>query len=170
MPKATSANIWFRILLFLSIFIVSVALQAQDNGIHVAVPKVYDTRSLQLMMDDLAKSLQKPGFIDPKALAATLGNVQGYNATDFSQGLSLSGAVGPQAASVFAGNGGVPASPASSSSPSTPAVSISIAPTLNAGTSSPAPSTGSGSGPQPPALPAFQTGPTYNPTFGPSGG
>src|SRR5579872_3996123 len=80
-----------------------------DNGIHVSPPKVYDSRSLTLMLNDLAQSLKTAGltsFIDPKALATALGNIQGYSSQDFSQALNARGAVGPQAATVVSGSTG----------------------------------------------------------------
>src|ERR1700722_3275727 len=78
------------------------AMAQNDNGIHVGQPKVYDARSLELMMEDLARSLRGTNFVNASALAAALGNIQGYNATDFSQGFYASGAAGPQAATTFA--------------------------------------------------------------------
>ena len=144
--------------------------RGQDNGIHVAPPKVYDARALQLMMDELANSLQKTSFIiDPKALANALGNVQGYSATDLSQQFAANGAVGPNAAAVFAGTAGSSASMTPATGTTTPPVTITISPTVNQGTAAPAVAA-SGTGPQAPALPTLQTGPTYNPNFGPSGG
>ncbi len=145
-----------------------------DNGIHVAAPKVYDARALEIMMDQLAASLQKTNFIDPKALAAALSNLQGYNSTDFSQALTLNGAVGPNAASVFSGGAASPPSSGASAagSSSAPTVSINIAPTQNAGApAAPAASTGVAAsvGPQLPSLPSLPTAPTFNPNFGPSG-
>ena len=111
-----------------------------DNGIHVGAPKVYDSRELTLMLDSLSESLQNKQFVDPAALAKSLGNTQGYQSTDFSQSAYASGAAGPQAAA---------------------------AGTLGAASSSPGTSTTSG--PQAPALPALQTPPAYAPTFGANG-
>jgi hypothetical protein len=155
---------------FLVPFVVFIPAWGQDNGIHVAPPKVYDARALQLMMDELANSLKKTNFVDPKALANALGNVQGYNATDLSQQFAANGAVGPNAAAVFAGTAGGTATTPPATGSTTPPVSITISPTLNQGTAAPAAAAASGAGPQPPALPTLQTGPTYNPNFGPSGG
>jgi hypothetical protein len=141
----------------------------------VGAPKLYDSRALQLMMDELAKSLRNTSFVDPKALANALGNVQGFNSTDLSQQFAANGAVGPGAASVFAGNAGSAAPPVASSgtSPSTP-ITINVSPTLSTGTSAAAPATsasaGSPTGPQAPGLPTLQTPPAYNPNFGPNGG
>src|ERR1700730_14281484 len=74
-----------------------------DNGIHVGAPKVYDSRTLTLMLNDIAQSLKNPNFINPANLAAALGNLQGYASQDFAQQINARGAVGPQAASVVAG-------------------------------------------------------------------
>ena len=91
MSASIAPRVRLRAMLFLSFVasVVPLVVQAQDNGIHVGAPKVYDARALQLMMDDLEKSLQKTSFVDPKALAAALGNVQGYNSTDFQPGAEL---------------------------------------------------------------------------------
>jgi hypothetical protein len=151
-------------------FLVFIPAWGQDNGIHVAPPKVYDARALQLMMDELADSLKKTSFIDPKALANALGNVQGYSATDLSQQFAANGAVGPNAAGVFAGTAGSAATAPPATGSTTPPVTITISPTVNQGTAAPAAGGASGAGPQAPALPTLQTGPTYNPNFGPSGG
>ncbi len=147
----------------------------KDNGIHVGTPKVYDSRELTLMMDNLSQQLQNKNFVDVKALAAALGNVQGYQSSDFSLSAFGNAAVGSQAASVFAGTGAASsAAPTSPSTSTTPTVTINVAPTLNAGTGSTAPTAASTTsttplGPQAPALPTLQTAPTYTPTFGSNG-
>src|SRR5262245_34266370 len=46
---------------------------ANDNGIGVSDPKIFDNRSLALMLDSLGESLRTSQFIDAKALAASLG-------------------------------------------------------------------------------------------------
>ena len=155
---------------FLLPFVAFIPAWGLDNGIHVAPPKLYDARALQLMRDDLANSLAKTSFVDPTALANALGNVQGFNATDLSQQFAANGAVGPNAAGVLAGTAGSAATVPPSTGLTTPPVSITISPTVNQGTAAPAAATAPSAGPQPPALPALQTAPTYNPNFGPSGG
>jgi len=151
------------------------ALAQKDNGIHVGTPKVYDSRELILMMDNLSQQLQNKNFVDAKALAAALGNIQGYQSSDFSLAAFGNAGVGSQAASVFAGLGaGSSSAPSSTGTSTPPAVTINVAPTLNAGTGttgSTAASTASTAplGPQPPALPTLQTPPTYTPTFGSNG-
>ena len=153
----------------------------QDIGIHVGPPKVYDTRELTLIQDQLAQELRTRGsFIDPKALATALGNVQGFQESQFSQSFLANGAVGPGAATVFANaaTGGNPAASALAAAPgavtaaTTPTITINLTPTLNAGATSttpattPAASTAMPLGPQPPALPTLPTAPSYTPTFG----
>jgi hypothetical protein len=144
-----------------------------ENGIHVGEPKIYDTRSLTLMLDALADSLRKnTSFIDPKALAQALGNLQGFSSQDFSQAFSANGAVGPNAASVFSGaNAAANATPATATT-TTPNVSITVSPTLNAAapaTAAPA-SAATPPGPAAPALPALQTPPNFTPNFGENAG
>ena len=95
-----------KLSLTLALTLSSVVALAQDpgNGIHVGDAKVYDARELTLMLDSFNQQLQGKNFVDQSKLAAALGNVQGYQSTDTSTSLFLNGAVGPQAAAVFAGN------------------------------------------------------------------
>lgn len=167
-------NHWRVVAIALFVCLPAYLLAQNDNGIHVGQPKVYDSRELTLMLDNLSEQLQNKNFIDPKALAAALGNIQGYQNSDFSLSGFLNGAVGSQAASVFAGAGaGSTSPPASTASSGTPSVTVNVAPTLNAGTgtaSTPtAASTTTPLGPQAPALPSLQTAPSYTPTFGSNG-
>jgi hypothetical protein len=162
------------------------ALPAQDpdNGIHVANAKIYDARELTLMMDNLNKSLQGMNFINQNSLAGALGNVQGFQNTDTSAAVFANGAVGPQAAAVFANN--LPASSANSASAAStaaaattttaspsPTVSINInpaAPTASTTTASTSNSSPTGFGPSGSALPTLQNAPNFNPNFGLSSG
>jgi hypothetical protein len=173
---------------------VSVALNAQapsapasapantppDNGIHVNQPKVFDSRQLTLMLDSLSQALAGKQFVDPKALAQALGNVQGFQSTDTSLSIQANGAVGPMASTVF----GSPAAPTAAAAPNTTStgdssgattavpsspVTINITPSTDASSTTSAATTGSTLGPQPPALPTLQTAPGYNPTFGSNG-
>lgn len=140
-----------------------------ENGIHVGEPKIYDSRALTLMLDDLANSLKKnTSFIDPKALAAALGNLQGFNGQDVSQAFSAYGAVGPNGASVFSGA----AASGASGAAGTPNVSITVSPTLNAGSPSTAAPAANATppGPAASALPTLQTAPSFTPNFGENAG
>jgi hypothetical protein len=165
---------WRRVrsaIVLVFLVLMPAAAQAPENGIHVGRPKVYDTRDLTLMLDELSQSLRKTNFIDPKALASALGNLQGYSNTDFSQGFMANGAVGPQAASVFSAATAA-ASPTAAGTTTTPTVSINVAPVLNSGATPtpPAPSPVATIGPQPPALPTLQTAPAFTPNFGSNAG
>jgi hypothetical protein len=156
-------------LLVLLALLPAAAQAPQDNGIHVGEPKIYDSRSLTLMLDSLSQSLRNTNFIDPKALASALGNLQGFSNQDFSQAFQANGAVGPQAASVFSGTGGAGPTPVGGTTP--PNVSITVAPVLNSGsaaTTPVAPAPAATLGPQPPALPTLQTAPAFTPNFGPN--
>ncbi len=138
-----------------------------DNGIHVGAPKIYDSRALTLTLDSLARSLRGTSFVDPKALAGALGNLQGFSSQDVSQGGFANAAVGPQAASVFAGGG---ATPAASPATTPPTVSITLAPVQNSGAATAGAASSGTVGPQPPGVPALQTAPNFNSGFGSSAG
>jgi len=161
--------------LCISLILGTAVVFAQDpgNGIHVGDAKVYDARELTLMLDSLNRALQGKNFIDQRKLAAALGNVQGFQGTDTSTAFFANGAVGPQAAAVFAGNlpasissaASTPSAAAPAMSSTAPSVSININPAASPTTSA----SPTGLGPSTPTLPTLQTAPTYNPSYGPSG-
>ena len=120
LTNAETNRTWFIARLLRASFCIALTLptlaasaQDQGNGIHVGNAKVYDARQLTIMLDSLSQSLRGTTFINQGALAGALGNVQGYQNTDTSSALFLNGAVGPQAAAVFANN--LPAGSSSSS-------------------------------------------------------
>jgi hypothetical protein len=141
--------------------------QNTDNGIHVGQPKVYDSRELTLMLDNLSRQLQGTNFINPGNLASALGNIQGYQNSDFSASLFANGAVGPGAAGVFAGTATAAAATTSTNPTTPPTVTINVG--SASPTATPATSTAATLGPQAPGLPTLQTPPTYTPTFGSNG-
>jgi hypothetical protein len=146
--------------------------QTDDNGIHVGQPKVYDSRELTLMLDNLSLQLQGTNFINPTSLATALGNVQGYQNSDFSGSLFANGGVGPGAAAAFGGNAVAAATATPATTTAAPTVTINVAPTLSTGaTATPAASAPAAAtlGPQAPTLPTLQTAPNYTPTFGSNG-
>ena len=166
----------------LTISTLMASAQNLGNGIHVGQAKVYDSRQLTIMLDNLSRSLQGTSFINQGALANALGNVQGYQNTDTSTALFLNGAVGPQAAAVFANN--LPAGSSAASAGQTtgtssgPSFTINVNPpassttgtTGSTTTASTASASPTGYGPSAPMLPTLQTPPAYTPSFGPSGG
>lgn len=59
----------------------------QGNGISVAPPKIYDDRTLQLMMLDLAGRLSEVSGFDRAAITTKFGNLQGYRGSQSSIGV-----------------------------------------------------------------------------------
>jgi hypothetical protein len=61
------------------------------NGISVGAPKVFDNRTLTLMLESLSQTLQaqQQNYIDQKSVAAALANIQGFTQTETSTNLSL---------------------------------------------------------------------------------
>lgn len=63
-----------------------------DNGIGVGDPKVFDNRSLALMLDTLNESLRNLHVVDSKSLTTNLGVLQGYQQDSVARSFSLQGA------------------------------------------------------------------------------
>jgi hypothetical protein len=65
----------------------------QCNGISVGAPKVYDNRTLTLMINSLSQALQaqQQGYMDQKSVAAALQNLQGSSSTESDTSLSVNG-------------------------------------------------------------------------------
>lgn len=59
------------------------------NGISVGRPKVFDNRTLTLMLESLSDSLRNLQFVDPKALAAAFNLVQGFQTTESTSSVSV---------------------------------------------------------------------------------
>jgi len=125
------------------------------NGISIGAPKVFDNRTLTLMLNALSQTLaaQQQSYIDQKSVLAALANIQGYSQRDTSTSLNITG---------------------------TPTPATSLSTTLNTGlvgaSGNPLPNTSTTTAtrtqasvtPQAPALdttPAFQG---FNPTYGSS--
>ena len=83
---------------------------AQDNGITVGQPKVYDNQSLSIMLDQLNARLQQISVVDQQSLQKAFGLIQGSQQQDISR--SFSASVSPPAAAASS-----PSPSASSSSP-----------------------------------------------------
>lgn len=60
------------------------------NGISVGRPKVFDNRTLTLMLESLSESLRQMQFIDQKSLAAALGSLQGFQSSESVSNLTVS--------------------------------------------------------------------------------
>lgn len=61
------------------------------NGISVGRPKVFDNRSLTIMLQQLSESLRSMQVIDSKTVSMALGNFQGSKVTDNSFSVSATG-------------------------------------------------------------------------------
>ncbi len=59
------------------------------NGIGVGRPKVYDNRTLTLMLESLNESLRNVQFIDQKSLATALGFIQGFRSSEVVSNFSI---------------------------------------------------------------------------------
>jgi hypothetical protein len=102
-------------LLFLSVFLALTFAPASrcqdspngiDNGIAVGRPKVYDNRSLQIMLDSFNASLQNAQFFNQSALNAAFGLLQGTESYDVSRSLSVSASFPPKGAATSPANSG----------------------------------------------------------------
>ena len=83
---------------------------AAPNGIAVGKAKVFDNRSLVLMLEQLSQTLQSAQAIDTKGLLGSIGNLQGLQQTDISRGLSVAASIGLPTAQTGAAKGGSGAS------------------------------------------------------------
>jgi hypothetical protein len=62
--------------------------QQQPNGISAGRPKVFDNRTLTLMLEALNDQLRNVQVIDQKTLSAALGLQQGFSSTEFTSNLT----------------------------------------------------------------------------------
>lgn len=80
----------------LTLFVLWCGLIAgAENGIDVGKPKVYDNRSLLIMLDELNNRFRSVQFIDQKALADAFGMQQGYESQDVATGFNASVSASP---------------------------------------------------------------------------
>ena len=59
------------------------------NGISVGRPKVFDNRTLTLMLENLSDSLRNLQFVDQKSLATAFATVQGFQSTESTSNVSV---------------------------------------------------------------------------------
>jgi hypothetical protein len=71
--------------------------QAHCNGISVGAPKVFDNRSLTLMLESLNQTLaqQQQNYVDQKSVLNALSNVQGLSTSELSTNLQITGSPTP---------------------------------------------------------------------------
>jgi hypothetical protein len=81
-----------------------------DNGIAVGRPKIYDNRSLQIMLDSFNASLQNAQFFNQSTLTAAFGLLQGTESFDVTRNLSVAASFlpksGPPPSTSISGNVG----------------------------------------------------------------
>ena len=67
-----------------------------DNGISVGRPKIFDNRSLQIMLDSFNASLQNAQFFNQATLNAAFGLLQGSESFDVTRNLTVSASLVPK--------------------------------------------------------------------------
>ncbi len=67
-----------------------------DNGIVVGQPKLFELRSVQMMIDSVKASIAQTTFPDPSQLFGMTGHVQGVNSTSHDQSVEVTGSLGTQ--------------------------------------------------------------------------
>lgn len=60
-----------------------------DNGIGFSDPKIFDNRSLMIMLEELYRQLQSIRVVDQKSLVDSLGLSQGYQSSDVSRSFEI---------------------------------------------------------------------------------
>src|SRR5262249_43622186 len=88
----------FRLLAVAFVIALIPRADAQDNGITVGQPKVYDGQSLAIMLDQLNTRLQQIQVIDQQSLLKAFGLFQGSQQTDLSRSFDVSVSLTPKAA------------------------------------------------------------------------
>lgn len=66
----------------------------RDNGIVVGQPKLFELRSIQMMIDSVKTSLTQTAYPDTSQLFGMTGRIQGVQGTSRDQSLSVTGALG----------------------------------------------------------------------------
>src|SRR5688572_1129168 len=65
---------------------------AADNGISVGDPKIFDNRSLALMLDTLNESLRSVQAVDGRSITSNFSSLQGFQQESVARAFSLQGA------------------------------------------------------------------------------
>ena len=82
----------------------------QDNGISVGAPKVFDNRSLEVMLQQFELSLQAAKLYDQGPISSALGQIQGSQQSDLYRDLELTLSPTPKAPAAPPAAGGSQAS------------------------------------------------------------
>jgi hypothetical protein len=131
--QAPRIRLWRVTLAALTLLWLTVAAGAQNldtdttNGISVGDPKVFDNRSLSIMLDQLSAQLQSVQTIDASKLNAAVGNQQGAESHSKSLALSLAASAVPGAAAAAdKANPQPPTPPGAATLPTAPTYTPSI--------------------------------------------
>lgn len=95
MKTATSISILNRLvarftsLAAVLVFVTCAPIASAQRSINVSEAKVYDDRTLMIMLDQLNEQLRNINFIDRAKLAAQLGLSQGFQSRDVSRSLDV---------------------------------------------------------------------------------
>jgi hypothetical protein len=150
--KPFSTNqLWLKFLsIFLALTFVPISrcqdtVNGTDNGIAVGRPKIYDNRSLQIMLDSLNASLQNVQFFNQSTLSAAFGLLQGTESFDVSRNLSVTASMLPKTAPPPTSISGNVSIPDGQSEPGSGSVSATI-PGSKSNSGSTNSSSGGGSG------------------------
>jgi hypothetical protein len=81
-------TLWSLIIIIILCHLFSSNVAAQ-NGINISEAKVYDDRTLMIMLEQLNEQLRNINFIDQKRLAAQLGMSQGFQSRDVSRSFDI---------------------------------------------------------------------------------
>jgi hypothetical protein len=136
-----------------------------DNGIAVGRPKIFDNRSLQIMLDSLNESLQNAQFFNPATISAAIGTLQGSESHDVTRNFNVSASFPPQPVpSTTSSGSSTPASGSSSGGGTSASGSSGSGTSSGSGSSSGSSSSGSGASSSTPATLPILSG-TNGPQF-----
>jgi hypothetical protein len=135
--------------------LAAISITDPPNGISVGKPKVFDNRTLTLMLESLSQTLQsmQAQFVDQKSLTAALGNFQGFRSTETSSNFAINTLPIPGVTKEVVANAGN----VDTSGKALPDTSKTTTTTTQTGFT-----------PQPPALDTAPAFPGFNPNYGES--
>src|SRR5260370_545889 len=145
----------------------SAKVHAQTEGITVGQPKIYDSQSLAIMLDELNARLHQIQVVDQASLLKAFGLQQGSQQQDVSREFDVSVTLNPKAALSGAGSSKSADANASSAGSSGSGTASSDS---GAGSNSKSGKSGTDKGSSAGALPDLIASPSYKPDYGESPG
>lgn len=150
------------------LFCAACAARAQNNGITVGQPKVYDNQTLTIMLDQLNARLQQLQVVDQQSLLKALGLFQGSQQQDISRSFDISVSLTPKAlanAPSDSSGGNSSSGSSNSNTSSNPTSNSSTGSSPNSGKTSGNKNSSSSAG-NTSALPDLLPTPSFNPQYG----